>query len=129
MFVLKNKVLFTYKSHMSVKFITGVSPGGLITYVSKPYGGRASDEVIFEKSSVISLLAPVQNSVMVDKGFHIEGIWNFHDIKLIKPPFLEKKSQLTAEESTLNAKIASARVHIERTNQRLKIFKILSGKL
>lgn len=42
---------------------------------------------------------------------------------------MRSKSQLSAEESILNAKIASARVHIERSNQRLKIFKILSGKL
>lgn len=118
-----------YKSHMTVKFMTGVSPGGLITYVSKPYGGRASDKVIFEESNVITLLDSGRDAVMVDKGFRIETICDIHNIKLIRPPFLEKKNQLAAEESILNAKIASARVHIERSNQRLKIFKILSGKM
>lgn len=42
---------------------------------------------------------------------------------------MRHKPQFSAEESILNAKIASDRVHIERSNQRLKIFKILNGKL
>ncbi|KAJ8909965.1 hypothetical protein NQ315_005972 [Exocentrus adspersus] len=107
-----------YKSHMTVKFMTGVSPGGLITYVSKPYGGRASDKVIFEESNIIAKLDPGRDAVMVDKGFRIEDTCSVNKIKLIRPPFLQKKSQLTTEESILNAKIASARIHIERSNQR-----------
>ncbi|XP_030758012.1 uncharacterized protein LOC115883742 [Sitophilus oryzae] len=118
-----------YKSNITVKFMTGVSPGGLITYISKPYGGRASDKVIFEESNLISLLNPNRDAIMVDKGFVIDDICNLYKVKLIRPPFLRHKSQLSSEESILNAKIASARVHIERSNQRLKIFKILSGKL
>ncbi|XP_045461665.1 uncharacterized protein LOC123671718 [Harmonia axyridis] len=50
-------------------------------------------------------------------------------IKLIRPPFSKDKKQLSTEEALLNAKIAAARVHIERVNQRIKIFKILGGKL
>ncbi|XP_050516666.1 uncharacterized protein LOC126891533 [Diabrotica virgifera virgifera] len=118
-----------YKSHLTIKFMTGVSPGGLITYVSKAYGGRASDKVIFEESNVIALLDSSRDAVMVDKGFLIDDSCRLYNIQLIRPPFLRKKSQLTTEEAILNAKIASARVHIERINQRLKIFKILSGKL
>ncbi|KAK9720498.1 Helix-turn-helix of DDE superfamily endonuclease [Popillia japonica] len=55
-----------YKSHVTVKFMTGVSPGGIITYISKPYGGRASDKAIFEESNVISLLDPNRDAIMVD---------------------------------------------------------------
>lgn len=117
-----------YKSHITVKFMTGVSPGGLITFVSKPYGGRASDKVIFEESNVILLLNSGEDAVMVDKGFRIDELCQLNQIDLIRPPFLKQK-QLSAEEAILNAKIASARVHIERSNQRIKIFKILSGKL
>nr|CAI5842464.1 unnamed protein product [Callosobruchus analis] len=118
-----------YKSNLTVKFMTGVSPGGLITYISKPYGGRASDKVIFEDCNLISLLDASRDAIMVDKGFLIDDICNLYKIKLIRPPFLRSKTQLTRDESILNAKIASARVHIERSNQRLKIFKILSGTL
>lgn len=109
--------------------MTGVSQGGLITFISKPYGGRASDKAIFNESNVISLLDTNRDAIMVDKGFLIDDSCQIYRIKLIRPPFLKQKRQLSAEESILNAKIASARVHIERSNQRLKIFKILSGKL
>lgn len=56
---------------------------------------------------------------MVDKGFRIEDICEINRIQLIRPPFLKKQKQLSAEQAILNAKIASARVHIERSNQRL----------
>lgn len=66
---------------------------------------------------------------MVDKEFRVDEICQLNQIELIRPLFLKQNKQLSAEEAIINAKIASARVHIERSNQRLKIFKILSGKL
>lgn len=39
--------------------------------------------------------------------------------------FLKEKDQLTKEEALLTCKIAKARVHIERANQRIKVFKIV----
>ncbi|KAJ8914038.1 hypothetical protein NQ315_017557 [Exocentrus adspersus] len=57
----------------------GVSPAGLITFLSRGYGGRASDKAIFEQKAKI------------------------------------------------NALIAKARVHIERVNQKIKVFKILNS--
>lgn len=117
-----------YKSAQTVKFMTGVSPAGLITFVSKPYGGRASDKIIFENSNLIEKLEE-NSSIMVDKGFLIDNICFEHNIKLYRPPFLRSKKQLDQNESHYNTKIAAARVHIERTNQRIKIFNVLSGKL
>uniref|UniRef100_A0A6P7H673 Uncharacterized protein LOC114346673 n=1 Tax=Diabrotica virgifera virgifera TaxID=50390 RepID=A0A6P7H673_DIAVI len=102
-----------------------VSPGGLITYVSEPYGGRASDKTIFEQSNIILKLDSSKDAVMVDKGFLIDDICNQFKIELIRLPFLKNKKQLSTDEALLNAKIAAARVHIERVNQRIKIFKIL----
>ncbi|KAI4465010.1 thap domain protein [Holotrichia oblita] len=40
-----------YKHAQTVKFMTGISPAGLITFVSEAYGGRASDKIIFENSN------------------------------------------------------------------------------
>lgn len=36
-----------YKSGLTGKFLTGVAPSGMITFVSKLYGGRVSDTCIF----------------------------------------------------------------------------------
>lgn len=118
-----------YKSSTTVKFMTGVSPGGIITYISDAYGGRASDKTIFEQSDLILKLDKSKDAIMVDKGFLIDELCEKFDIKLIRPPFLKNKKQLTAQEALYNSKIAAARVHVERANQRIKIYKILSGKL
>lgn len=117
-----------YKSTYTVKFMTGVTSAGLISFISRAYGGKASDKVIFEQSNLINLLQKGE-AIMVDKGFLIDNICLQNGIKLIRPTFLRKKTRFSKEEALLNVKIAKARVHIERTNQRLKTFKILSDKM
>lgn len=118
-----------YKSNTTVKIMTGVSPGGIITFVSEPFGGRASDKVIFQKSNLISKLEYAKDAIMVDKGFLVQDICDQYKIQVIQPPFLKKQKQLSMNDALLNSKIAAARVHIERVYQRIKIFKILSGKM
>jgi len=108
--------------------MTAVSPDGLITYVSKAYPGRSSDKAIFEQSKFIEKL-DTNDGLMADKGFLIDDICLKNCIQLIRPPFLRSKKQFSKEEALLNAKIAKARVHIKRSNQRLKVFKILSTRV
>lgn len=79
--------------------MTGVSPGGLITYISEPYGGQASDKTIFKQSNLISNLQATIDAIMVDKGFLIDRICAKSGIELIRPPILRKKNQLSAEEA------------------------------
>lgn len=117
-----------YKGRNTVKFMTGVTPGGLISFVSEPYGGRCSDKAIFVQSGLVNLLDR-NDAIMVDKGFLIDEICMENDIKLLRPPFLKDKKQFSNAEALLNASIAQARVHIERSNQRLKAFQILGEKL
>ena len=117
-----------YKGQNTAKVMTGVSPAGNITYLSEVYGGRATDSIIFEQSSLIKLLEP-GDGVMVDRGFLIDEVCGKNEWKCIRPPFLRQKKQFTKEESLLTAKIAAARVHIERSNQRIKAFKILGSTL
>lgn len=109
--------------------MTGVSPDGQITFISKPYGGRASDKAIFEKSRLIEKLEPNHDQIMVDKGFLINDICTLYGIKLIRPPYLKNKAQFSKEEAENTRYIAKARVHVERANQRIKLFKIFAGKM
>lgn len=74
-------------------------------------------------------LIPNDDAVMVDKGFLIEHECIEKKINVIRPAFLGKNKQLSAEKAAYTAEIASARVNVERTIQRLKIFKILKGKI
>ena len=45
-----------YKNSNTIKFMTGVTPAGTISFVSKCYGGRVSYTPIFEQSRLIDLL-------------------------------------------------------------------------
>lgn len=69
------------------------------------------------------------DSVMVDKGFLIEDECDINRIKLIRPPFLRKQTQLTEENAIRNREIAAARIHVERMNARIKVMEIVNGKL
>lgn len=50
-------------------------------------------------------------------------------MKLIRLPFLKDKVQFSEDDAVENADIASANVHVERFNQRLKVFEILGSKM
>lgn len=121
------KLYSNYKSTFTLKFLIGVSPGGLITYISQPYGGRASDRSLFVQSGLIQKMNS-SDAIMVDKGFLIDDLCMSKNIQIIRPPFLKNKIQFSKSEALLNKDIASARVHIERINQRLKVYKILQNK-
>ncbi|CAI6349979.1 unnamed protein product [Macrosiphum euphorbiae] len=68
------------------------------------------------------------DAIMVDKGFLIDDLCMSKNIQIIRPPVLKNKIQFSKSEALLNKDIASARVHIERINQRLKVYKILQNK-
>ena len=118
-----------YKGQNTVKVLVGVSPAGLITFISDGWGGKASDKEIFNGTTLIDMLEPYVDGVMVDKGFHIEMELLDRGIELIRPPFLRAKKQFSKAEAQLTADIAAARVHVERVIGRIKLFKFLTGKL
>ncbi|XP_015124830.1 uncharacterized protein LOC107046672 [Diachasma alloeum] len=118
-----------YKGRQTIKFLLGISPSGLISFVSKAYGGRASDKQIFSRSKILEKMIPSIDSVMVDKGFLIDAECARYGIGLIRPPYLRKNRRFTRAEAESTARIAAARVHVERTIQRVKIFKIMEGIL
>lgn len=47
-----------YKSHNTVEYLVGISPQEQIMFISKVFGGRASDKFIVEKSGFLNYLLP-----------------------------------------------------------------------
>lgn len=117
-----------YKGTHTMKFLIGITPSGLISYISPAYGGRATDKSIFNNEKLVEKLDP-NDAVMVDKGVLIEKECEEHLIKLIRPPFMSKREQLSKNDAIITADIARARIHVERAIQRIKIFKILSDQI
>lgn len=114
-----------YKSRRTVKFLVGVSPAGLITFISRGYSGKSSDKMIFNEEKIIDRMVPHVDEIMVDKGVSIEKECSIKCIKLHMPPFL-RGERLSAVEASRNEAIARARIHVERVIQRIKLFGILN---
>ncbi|XP_014239010.1 uncharacterized protein LOC106660532 [Trichogramma pretiosum] len=118
-----------YKGRHTVKIMLGVTPSGMISYVSKAYGGRVSDKAIFKRSHLLDRMIRGVDQIMIDRGFLIERECAEFGIKIIRPPFLRKKKKFSANEATSGADISSARVHVERRIKRIREFVIMQGPL
>ena len=58
-----------YKHHNTVKFLIGITPQGVISFISKA-GGRVSDKHVTENSGVLRKL-PAGDIVLANRGFDI----------------------------------------------------------
>lgn len=114
-----------YKGRRTIKFLIGVTPAGLISFISNAYTGKSSDKFIFNQEELIKRLEAHRDEVMVDKGISIQNECLANHIKLHIPPFM-RNERLTADEASRNEAIARARIHVERVIQRMKIFNILT---
>ena len=110
-----------------MKYLIGIAPHGVVTFISEGWGGRASDKHITEKSGVLDNLLP-GDIVMVDRGFNIESSVNFYQAELAIPNFTRGKSQLHPMEVENTRKIANVRIHVERViGLVLRKFRIFEG--
>ena len=63
------KLYSHYKGDLTVKFLTEVTPAGIIVLVSKSYGGRASDKCIFQHSNILQYWKVAGMLLWLTKGF------------------------------------------------------------
>lgn len=113
-----------YKSRHTVKVLIGVAPNATIVYCSKAYPGSTSDVALVQHSGLVKLFNP-GDLILADKGFTIHSLLP-EGVSLNIPPFLRGKAQFTREEGEMCRKIAKARIHVERANERIKNFAILN---
>lgn len=122
------KIYSHYKGGSTIKFLIGIAPNGLIIFISKMYGGRASDSFIIRDCGILEKME-FSDAVMVDKGFLIDDDCKDFGVELIRPPFLKQQQYLKKSQAVENETIASSRVHVERAIQRIKLYNILKHKL
>ena len=117
-----------YKSRNTAKVLLGVSPSGAVTFVSKTWGGRASDKLITNNSGVLEKLQR-GDSLLVDRGFLIREECLVRGINLISPAFTKGKKQLPRREVEMSRLISRARIHIERVINKCRDYRILKGPI
>ena len=108
-----------YKSHTTFKALIAVTPHGSACFISDLFEGSISDRDIFCRSGIIDFINP-GDVLLVDKGFKIEDVLAPFMASTEIPPFLGKREHFTKEEIMKTRKIARARIHVERFNERLK---------
>jgi len=93
----KSVTYSNYKSHNKFKVLIGISVTGALVFVSKLWGGSASDVKITRDSSLLAMLDK-GDAVMVDKGFiHLKSDFEKKVLNCIVPlsklrnNFLQKK--------------------------------------
>ena len=123
---LRSLLYSEYKSHMTYKSLIGISPAGVVTFVSDLYSGSISDKQITKLSGLINLCEE-GDAIMADKGFLISDLTTPKGVNLIIPPFKRKRQQLSKREVIETRKIANLRIHVERQMERIKNFRILQG--
>lgn len=123
---IRNHCYSMYKGTHTIKYLIAVAPNGTTTFISKGYGGRASDTHITNTCGILSLFKP-GDLVMCDKGF--PKIQVNKVVTVIPPRAKPDQKQFTPKQMKTTREIASARVHVERKIQRLKIFKVLKNQM
>ena len=114
----------SYKGHTTYKFLVAIAPNGAILFVSDAFEGSISDKEIVRVSGFLDFLNP-GDVVMADRGFLIKELLNERHVKLIIPPFLGTRHRFTPQEEALTKDIAKHRIHVERSIERIKKFRIL----
>ena len=120
--------LSLYKHHNTVKVLLGMTPQGVVSFVSDTWGGRVSDKYLTENCGFIDKLLP--GDVLADRGFNIAEAVGMVQARLHLPAFTRGKDQLSALEVEETREIANVRIHVERVIGAVKQkFSILQSTL
>lgn len=102
-----------YKQHNTVKFLIGIAPQGVVSFISKGWGGRVSDVHLTENCGLLHHLLP-GDLVLADRGFNIQESVSMYCAEVKIPPFTRGKKQLSKFEVDSSRQLSRVRIHVER---------------
>ena len=112
-----------------MKFLTGVTPCGTISYLSECWGGRISDKNLTQESTFLSLLEP-GDIVLADRGFTVSEDIALQGARLEIPAFTRGKKQLSQQDVEMSKQLSKVRIHVERVIGLMKNrYTILKGPM
>ena len=88
-----------------------ITSAGTISFISKSYGGAASDRYINDTSGIVEKL---------QFGYNLMA-------RLIIPPFLRDMSRFSRKNCKTTSNFAKGRIHVKRAIARVKDFRIFNG--
>jgi hypothetical protein len=84
-----------------------------VSFLSRAWGGRASDKFITDHCTLLDKLLP-GDLVLADRGFDIETSVGLMCAEVKMPAFTKGRCQLCPREVETTRKLASVRIHVER---------------
>ena len=110
----RSKTWSRYKQSNTAKLLLGISPQGLISFISNAWGGRASDKYIAENSGLLCKILP-GDELLADRGFNIHESVGVYRAEGVVPAYTKGKKQLTCFEVQRSRNIViHCRIHVER---------------
>ena len=118
-----------YKHHNTIKFLISICPQGVISFISKAWGGRTSDKYLTENCHILNRLLPGDIG-LADRGFNISESVALKGARLEIPAYTKGKTQLSSLEVEETQRLANVRIHVERVIGLVRQkYQILSGIL
>nr|XP_033940136.1 DNA repair protein RAD52 homolog isoform X1 [Pseudochaenichthys georgianus]XP_033940137.1 DNA repair protein RAD52 homolog isoform X1 [Pseudochaenichthys georgianus] len=102
-----------YKHHNTITFLIGICPQGVISFISRAWGGRSSDKHITESCGFLDNILP-GDLILADRGFNISDSVGFMCAEVKVPAFMKGRKQLSMKDVIDTRKIANVRIHVER---------------
>lgn len=102
-----------YKHHNTAKYLISITPQGVISYVSKGWGGRTSDKHITENCGYLDKLSP-GDVILADRGFNVKDTMGLYCAQLKIPAFTRGATQMHPLDLEATRGLAAVRIHVER---------------
>nr|XP_055049618.1 uncharacterized protein LOC129435191 [Misgurnus anguillicaudatus] len=125
------KTYSNYKKWTTAKYFIACHPSGCITFLSKGWGGRASDVHIVRQSGFLSSsYHKPGDQILADRGFTLVEDFAVLGAHLVMPAFTRGRKQLPGKDVEESRVKSNIRIHIERVIGVLKgRFHILDGPI
>lgn len=104
--VAQQATFSTYKNRNTLKIIIGITPGGLISFVSPVVGGSTSDRQLIEMTSLAQNCDPF-DEIMADKGFNVDDLFAPYQVGINIPTFFKKKNRMSCQTVMRDRTVAS----------------------
>ena len=101
----RTQTFSNYKSRNTIKYLVGITPWGVVSFLSAGWGGRTSDKEITLNFGFLDKIT-FGDCHLADRGFLIEEELATRGAVLRTPAFIRGKAQVSAKDLDMSRQIA-----------------------